>query len=393
MADTNTPDAGMMSRYDFNGLATWPYELRQIAFLYRGDALTANGRTTIPFGWFITVPPNETVVITASGGERVVLPAGRHSLNRALKGKGNPTSAQFVSVAQHTWVLRCEVYTLEHVNIGLDLQVTMRVSDPATITGVTNPKAALTGALQQVALNVTSTMRHAEVRSLLAREIDAAYRAQVATMLKTHGLEVLAVWLVSIRTNAKQDELERQKAEHIREHELTLEDLHRKREQAVAEYEQKQSDFELRKAIAQTSWAVRMMEAQLEEDVFAIQQPGFRRKLSGDLNAAMRQQNFEARIKTIEAAKEMAQGLMESMRNHPGRLHTEEDTKVITQILGLLQEMSKPVASPPIPNKVRSRFAMDNVADPAEPPIKWPLASPVETIQELPTPELTDLHD
>jgi hypothetical protein len=146
-----------------------------------------------------------------------------------------------------------------------------------------------------------------------------------------------------------------------------------KEAQTRREHDLKMKELELRAKEIERERAVQLQAAQMDEDVFALKQPGLRRKIMGEINSQLREQNFQARLKAIEAVGEVARALLEDIRHHPGRLSSPEETQTLLEALRLLENLSRPAEGPKIPQQVRSEFAID---DGSPKPPKLPVVLP-----------------
>jgi hypothetical protein len=332
-------------KFDYNGLATWPLWLHYTRVLdfYAGDALMADGHFR-RFSRHLFVPPNvAAVVLLGRNNQRVTLYPGRYHLQTALKGAW-PVSAQFVRLDTLSFAVeKLQVPTEDHLYFELDLWVIVRVTEPQLITELREPLDDVRQAFKQHLMKRLRTQKHDDVVRLLPAitEVDIAH--EVAQEFRAHGLEV-KVGLTRLKPDEKWEDLQRRAATVDKDNE------------------------------------VRRREAQREEDVFAIQQPGLRRMASVNIATQMRERNQQARLEAIEAVEELAKAFVEDLRRHPGRVYTEKDMLPLIKALELLDKLAQPVPPPQFPTQVRSYFALDATADPKSavpPPVDLPEGLPV----------------
>ncbi|MBL8057087.1 MAG: hypothetical protein JNK29_10340 [Anaerolineales bacterium] len=321
---TTEPESEASLKFDYNGLATWPLWLHYTRVLdfYAGDALMADGHFR-RFSRHLFVPPNvAAVVLLGRNNQRQTLYPGRYHLQTALKGNW-PVSAQFVRLETLSFAIeKLQVPTADHLYFELDLWVTLRVTEPQLVVELREPLDDVRNAFKQKLMKRLRDQQHTDVVRLLPSitEVDLAH--EVDEEFRAHGLDV-KVGLTRLKPDPAWEDLQR------------------------------------RAATVDMDSEVRRREAQREEDVFAMQQTGFRRRIAGEIAGQMREKNQQARLEAIEAVEELAKAFVEDLRRHPGRVYTEKDMGPLIKALELLDKLATPVPPPPIPQQVRSYFAVD----------------------------------
>lgn len=337
MSDDGTHYGETTVKFDYNGLVTLPYALHytRVFDLYVGEALQVSDQV----GWFgsrhIVVPPNvAAVIVLGRDPQPIVLYPGRHYLSTALRGRW-PVSVQYVSLdAQSFAVKDLTVPTADHLYMEMDLWVTVRVIEPVAITRLRDPLDDIRNGLRQRLMRRLRDLQHEEAVRALPDLVENEVAREVSAELREHGLEV-KVGLTRLKPDPKWE------------------------------------DLQVRNALVDKSSLVERREAQKNEDVFALQQPGFRRRIMGDLASQARERNQQARMEAIDTVKDLAKALVEDLRLHPGRVYTEKDMQPLLKALELLDKLAQPVPPPPIPQQVRSYFAVDE-NQPKPPPMDWP---------------------
>jgi len=371
-------------KFEHADLYTEPYDLRRFFFLYTGSALTATGYLSFPLSAYLYVPPNVAAVVTLGNGTRVTLKPGRHALAGALKA--HPVSVQFVNTRRQSFAFSMTVKSWGQLELEIELRLTLAVAAPDRVTEWKDPLAdvrtALTQSVARVAANNAYEDSLRKMPDLLHRDV----RPVLEQSCGPRGLAVAEILVSRLTPDKQYVELERNNLldirrmlteieKHEREKDAARQITALKEEQAQLEHNLKIKEIELREQRVDRDRAIRLRELQAEEDLFAMQQPGFRRKIMGDINAQLRTFNQEARLKAIESIGELAKTLLEETRAHPGRLHSEQEAQVLQKALDLLDRLAQPVSPPPIPQQVRSHLAVDK-AGPPGPPDKPPLVVP-----------------
>jgi hypothetical protein len=325
MSDGTAHHGETTLKFDYNGLATLPYALHytRVFDLYVGEALQVSDQV----GWFgsrhLVVPPNvAAVIVLGRDPQPVVLYPGRHYLWTALRGRW-PVSVQYVSLdAQSFAVEKLSAPTADHLHMEMDLWVTVRVIDPVAITRLREPLEDIRNTLRQRLTRRLRDQQHEDVVRTLPNDVEEDIAREVADEFRTHGLE-LKVGLTRMKPDERWEALQ------------------------------------VRNALVDKTSLVERREAQKEEDVFALKQPAFRRNILGTLGAQARERNQQARMEAIETVKDLAKALVEDLRLHPGRVYTDKDMQPLLKALELLDKFAAPVPPPPIPQQVRSYFAVD----------------------------------
>lgn len=371
-------------KFEHSDLYTAPYELRRFLAWYTGAALTATGYyVPLPFSAYLHVPPNVAAVVTLYNGERLPLGAGRHDLTavlrRAKSPRPIPVSVQFVNMKRQsfTFIGVKAKNAAFHLELDLDLRLTLEVAAPEKVTEWNDPLGDVKSAFIQSVIKLVANRDYeaclTAMPDLLVKEVWPLVEASCAP----RGLGVVEMMTTRLGVDKQYAEMQRTKLqeEHVQlEHQLKLKEM------------------ELREQRVDRDRVIQLRELQAQEDIFAMQQPGFRRKIMGDINAQLRNFNQDARLKTIESIGEVAKTLLEEIHAHPGRLSSEQEVQVLQRALDLLEKLALPVAPPSIPQQVRSNLAIDKAAPPGPadkpplvvtpPPVALPIsleASPVGT--------------
>jgi hypothetical protein len=333
-------------KFDYNGLATWPYWLHYTRVLdfYTGDALQADGHFR-RFSRHLFVPPNvAAVILLGRNNQRQTLFPGRYHLQTVLRGAW-PVSAQFVRLDILSFAIDgLQVPTSDHLYFDLDLWVTARVTEPQNVTELREPLDDIRNAFRQRLTKRLRTLTHDDSVAILPSLVEVDVAHEVADEFSHHGLEV-KVGLTRLKPDAAWEDLQR------------------------------------RAAMVDKDNLVRRREAQRDEDVFAIQQPGLRRMASVNIATQMRERNQQARLEAIEAIEELSKAFVEDLRRHPGRVYTEKDMQPLLKALELLDRLAQPVPAPQFPTQVRSYFALDATED-----SKTPIPPPADLPDEVPVP-------
>jgi hypothetical protein len=352
-------------RFENSGLYTEPYDLRPLfhpalswlSGYYAGGALTATGYITAPVSRFLYVPPNVAAVVTTANGARLRLEAGRHRLVERLKSV--PVSVQFVNMKRRSFAFSgVKVRSAAQMELELDLRLTVRVDAPEQVTAWSDPLGDVKSVFIEAVIRLGANRSHEETLRLLPDLLDGEVRRGVDASCGARGLAVEELVVTGIRPDKQYAEMQRIKLQE---------------EQTELQRNVKLKDIEMREQIVDRERAIGIREAQAEEDVFAMKQPGFRRKMVGDINMQLRTFNQEARMKSIEAVSEAARALIEDLQRHPGQMHSGQVLNALQEALKLLDKLAQPTSAPPIPLQVRSLLAVDKDAPP--PPDKPPLAA------------------
>lgn len=342
--------------FDYNDLVSLPYRLRYSWILdrYIGDALEIYDRIGMLGSAHLIVPPNVAAVLLMSRGnnQHVSKPLGpgryhihsllgRHVLDWPFGPKWWPVSVQYVSLAEHPFVETLKAPTRDQLNLEISLWLKVRVNHPERVTEVHNLRDHLRNTLQHELVRTLRNRRHEEAVTNLPEiiRLEVSYSQALVEAFARYGLQI-EVGLAGFKPDPDWDGLQRRAGTVDKDNE------------------------------------VRRREAQREEDVFAIQQPGLRRKIYGDISTQLREKNQQARIEAIKTVKDLAEALVEDLRRHPGRVYTEKDIQPLIRALDLLDKLAQPVAAPPIPGHVRSYFAVDR-DQPYPPPEYLPSDLPV----------------
>jgi len=338
--------------FDLNDFASTPYPLVALHLTrrrllrtnipriwdeYAGEALQVGNPGKVKSKHLI-VPPNMAAVVLTADGKQKVLPPGLYRISHMLNYQ-KPISVQFVNTQTRSFEFEAlKVHTREHLTLDLDLVVVVQVANPdtGTATGaelvikLDNPKGLLKDALVQELVVAMGRRAH----EVCVENLIDILRVEVVPGLnrfsRTYGLRVETVMVGHVHP----DDLETSAAA-----------LRRKRELETA--------FKLHEGRA------RMLEAQANEDAFAVEQPALRRRIMGDFGTQARERNHAARMEAIETVGTIAKAFLDGMRAYPGRIYTEKDMAPLMKALDLFGKLTDPVNAPPIPQQVRSKYAVD----------------------------------
>lgn len=338
MAEFNfpTPDDSAVL-FDYNGLATKPYFLREAALgVYYGDslqALRAGGFNHLPYGRYLILPPNYGAVVLLDNGEHKAFLPGRHELARALGGR-KPVSLQFVNLQAHSYTVSgLEVRTKDNFRPALDLRLSLVVSAPEKVINWRDPQPDIQAAIQQGVLSGVLALTHHDLsENIIALVQNAGVRDTIAQNLAEYGLTVRQLFVSNFKPDPKFD------------------------------------DLRYRKEFAKLRSYVERLEAQVDEDIAAMKQPANRRNVMTMLGAQARERNHAARMEAIDAVSQMAKLLFEDFQRNPGRVYSQKDMEPLMKALGILEKLTEQVPAPPVPQQVRSEYAVD-ANQPTPPPL------------------------
>ncbi len=342
-------------RFDYNGLATWPYSLRytRVFDFYTGDALIVDGHP-VTYSRHLHVPPNVAAIILLGNNKTRVLLPGRYHLASELRD-GKPVSVQFVNLAVSSFEVVFDkqddqtdlrIPTRDHLQMGMTLWVTVKVTDPVRVVELKEPLDDVKNLIRQQLVRLLRDVEHAEAVRLLPNIVEVTLAKDLSAHFSQHGLEV-KIGLTRLRPDPQWEDLQR------------------------------------RDALVDRTGYVERREAQKDEDVAALKQPANRRNIMGQIGAQFRERNQQARMEAIETVKELAKAMIEDLRRHPGRVFTEKDMQPLEKIIDLLDKLATPVSPPPIPQQVRSYFAVE-AGDPTRAP--YPPPPDLPEPDELPVP-------
>lgn len=367
-----TQRSEFMAIFNFNGFATEPLELRRmLPFLagpYVGEALEFWGEAAS--GYHLQVPPNTLAVVWLADGRSTTLSAGRHDLVREAN---HPIGAQFVSLQMHSFEFEeVKVHTQDRLELDMDLRVTVQVVPEAAaqIARWQTPQDDLKAALMQVLVQELGELSHEACQQKLPSLLQDYVRGGLDTVYRQRGLAVLDLHLIHFHPDERFMQILQKRTLLDNEHELEETQHEHDHQEKIEQLKREAAELKKREEVADLRRYVQQIEAQVDEDVFAMKQPGFRRKAKGDIQGQLREYNQQARLESIKATSEVVRSILENMQRHPG-MHTPQEAESLAKALTLLQELAKPVEAPPIPQQVRSVYAVDD-GQPEPPEIKPP---------------------
>jgi hypothetical protein len=345
--------------------ATPPYPLRLAFFplsvmgIYWGDALRFDRHWfEASFGYNLCVPPNVMAVVLLANGERRALIPGRYSIgSRICRVMANgvrryvaPVSVQYVT----TKVRSCEFsYAFKALNVKyrdeknnekernltIHVQLALQVIDPLKVTELEDPVEDVKGALKQELIKAFVSYPYDEFYAQ-RNTLNAAIKENLNRLFaEHHGLAVADVLLIQI-------------------------------DPADASW----IDLSQRGSLVNRNSEVRRREAQMEEDIFALEQPYVMRMAQTTINRLNAERDYAARLQAIEALQELATAISEDLHNHPGR-YAPGEMETLKGALALLEKFGS--ATPGIKfAPLRSWYSKENYPPPGTPPAEAPLTTP-----------------
>jgi hypothetical protein len=243
--------------------------------------------------------------------------------------------------------------------LTIHVQMALQVSDPLKITELEDPLEDVKGALKQQL--IAAFVNHAydefyQNRPALNAEIKENLNRLFA---EHHGLSVMDVLLIQI-------------------------------DPADASY----IDLSQRGSLVNRNSEIRRREAQMEEDIFALEQPYIMRMAQTTINRLNAERDFEARKLAITSLQQLAQAISDDLHNYPGR-YAPGDIEALKQALSLLGTLggpTKPITFAPL----RSLYSKENYPPPSPPPLSVPEAQSPATLNPnfepkvVHTPEAVD---
>jgi hypothetical protein len=359
---------------------TPPYPLRRMFslplldfYLYWGDALRFDRHwLDWSFGQRLCVPPNVGAVVLLANGDRRVLHPGRFRLGgMLLDGKRralDPVSVQFVNLKVRSvdfsypftaFNVKYRDEKEKEKTLTIQVQMSVQVSDPLKITELEDPLEDVKGALKQELIAAFVNHPYDEFyqnRPVLNAEIKEALNRRFA---EHHGLTVVDVLLIQM-------------------------------DPADASY----IDLSQRGSLVNRNSEIRRREAQMEEDIFALEQPYIMRMAQVTINRLNAERDFEARKLAITSLQQLAQAISDDLHNYPGR-YAPGDIEALKQALSLLGTLggpTRPITFAPL----RSLYSKENYPPPAPPPVSAPEAKPPASLSPdfeppvVPTPEAVE---
>ncbi len=358
---------------------TPPYPLRRLALWYWGDALRFDRHWFEgSFGWHLCVPPNTAAVVLLANGDRRALPPGRYVLDRVLvdnkRRRLPPVSVQYVTtkVRSHEFSFSFKALNVKYRdkennekerNLTIQVQLALQVVDPLKVTELEDPVDDVKGALKQELIKAFVTYPYDEFYQQ-RNALNAAIKQNLNSVFaEHHGLAVADVLLIQI-------------------------------DPADASW----IDLSQRGSLVNRNSEVRRREAQMEEDIFALEQPYVMRMAQTLINRLNAERDYAARMQAIEALQQVAQAISDDLHNHPGRWSPEEG-ETLKGALALLEKLGS--ATPGIKfAPLRSWYSKEHYPPPGVPPQDVPLTTPPPTEidpnyipQVTPTPAASERAD
>jgi hypothetical protein len=355
---------------------THPYPLRRFFGLYWGDALRFDRHwLDASFGLNLCVPPNVMAIVLLANGSRQVLKPGRYSIRNIchvqVNGKWHeyaPVSVQFVTTRIRSRELSFPFTALnvkyrdekeKEKNLTIEVQLALQVVDPLKVAELEEPLNDVKGALKQELIKALIEkpydrlyQEREAIKGVIQANLNAIFEAH-------HGLKVVDILNIQL-------------------------------DPADASY----IDLAQRGSLVDRNSEVRRREAQMEEDIFALEQPYVMRMAQTKINALMGERDFEARKMAVSAVQQLAAAISDDLHNHPGRWSPEE-SESLKQALGLLDKFGS--RTPPITfAPLRSLYSKENYPPPGQPPVVVAGAEPAGTVDTstkpptVPAPEAVE---
>jgi hypothetical protein len=277
---------------------TPPYPLRRFFGLYWGDALRFDRHWfEASVGVHLCVPPNVAAVVLLANGEHQVLKPGRYDPSRALvdsrRRRVDPVSVQFVTlkVRSHEFSYPFTALNVKYRDdkekekaLTIHVQLALQVTDPVRITELEAPLEDVRGALKQEL-----------IKAFVEHPYDTLYKerdklnANIKKNLNdifagNHGLSVVDVLLIQM-------------------------------DPADASW----IDLSQRGSLVDRNSEIRRREAQMEEDIFALEQPYVMRMAQTTINRLNAERDFEVRKLAVGSLQQLAEAISDDLHNHPGR--------------------------------------------------------------------------
>ena len=345
---------------------THPYPLRRFFGLYWGDALRFDRHwLDASFGLNLCVPPHVMAIMLLSNGVRQVLKPGRYSIRSICHVQINgrwreysPVSVQFVTTRVRSQEFSYPFTALnvkyrdekeKEKDVTIHVQLSLQTIDPIKVAELEDPVEDVKGALKQELIKAfveNPYDRLYEKREAITSTIQANLNA---VFEEHHGLRVVDIHYIQL-------------------------------DPADASW----IDLTQRGSLVDRNSEVRRREAQMEEDIFALEQPYIMRMAQTTINRLNAERDFEVRKLAVTALQELAKAISDDLHNHPGRWSPEE-TETLEQALALLDKLgspTRPITFAPL----RSLYSKENFPPPGQPPVVVPGAAPAGTVDTTTKP-------
>ena len=338
---------------------THPYPLRRFFGLYWGDALRFDQHwLDASFGLNLCVPPHVMAILLLANGTRQVLRPGRYSIRSVCHTQVNgkwrefaPVSVQFVTTRVRSAELLFPFTALnvkyrdggeKEKTITIHVQLTLQTVDPVKVADMEDPLEDVKGALKQELIKAFVEYpydRLYEKREVIKSTIQANLNA---VFEEPHGLHIVDILYIQL-------------------------------DPADASW----IDLSQRGSLVDRNSEVRRREAQMEEDIFALEQPYVVRMTQATINQLNGVRDFEARKLAVTALQELAKAISDDLHSHPGRWSPEE-SQTLQDALALLDKFgspTRPISFAPL----RSLYSKENYPPPGQPPVVVAGAEPAGT--------------
>jgi hypothetical protein len=347
---------------------THPYPLRRFFGLYWGDALRFDRHwLDASFGLNLCVPPHVMAIVLLSNGKHQVLKPGRYSIRSVcfvqINGKWRefaPVSVQFVTTRIRSHELSYPFTALnvkyrddkekeKEKSLTIHVQLALQTVDAEKVAELEAPLDDVRGALQQELIKAfvdgpyDRLFENREaIKVAIQRNLNGIFEEQ-------HGLRIVDI------LNIQLDPVD---ASYI--------------------------DLTQRGSLVDRNSEVRRREAQMEEDIFALEQPWVMRMAQTFINRLNAERDFDARKLALTAVQQLAVAISDDLHNHPGRWSPEE-SETLKEALALLDKFgspSRPITFAPL----RSLYSKEHYPPPGQPPVVVPGAEPAGTADTSTTP-------
>lgn len=377
----STPESSEL-KFDLNGIATTPYSLSRhptwgFIGYYCGDALLVGGHAFIHT--HLTVPSAMAAVVLMANGESHPLKAGKHPLNKL---PSSPVSVQFVNMQMVSHDFSdLSAHSMDRLDLTMTLRLTLQVANPKLIIEWATPFADIHSTLAHELKRLVSTRYHDDCLQQLPDLVKNELLPSVARLCQSHGLNVQVMLLTALKPDERQDEIERKSAlfikqyqmeenEHQKGHEASILKTHRDEELANLEHERVEANLKRRKELAEQMRLVELLEAQVAEDIAAMQQLSNKRKGISSINIQQREKTYEIRLKAIDTLSAIVRAVLEERNRYPGQFTNPDDNPLLTDAIAMIKEWTaapKAIESPPI------RSFLSVAEHPEAPPVAQPI--------------------
>jgi hypothetical protein len=239
----------------------------------------------------------------------------------------------------------------------------------------------------QVALQVVDPLKITELEDPL-EDVKGALKQELITAFVNHPYDEFYKDRNTLKVEIK-DSLNQIFAEH---HGLSVADV------LMIQFDPADAnwiDLTQRGSLVNRNSEIRRREAQMEEDIFALEQPWVMRMAQTTINRLNAERDYAARMQAIDSLKDLAEAISDDLHNHPGRW-SQEEGEALRQALALMEKLgsaSRPITFAPL----RSWYSKEHYPPPTVPPVEAPSVTPPPAAidpryapQTVPTQEAMD---